>query len=255
MARAESSLGVLSPLSHRDTVPDDTFRAVSSPLPDQPRSRRAARNCSGPFMSSIIRTDDSDGNRQILSAHGGGHPSGQMPRRLPSPPREPTELGVRLIQALDAKGMSMYALENATELSRGLVSRLICGDRPNIGLTTAIKIAQALDINLDWLATGRGSMGGDREQGYQAIEFALSCGATQQTVDSALLMLNPLERKNLPLVYETIMSEHWRLERLSRAQPEAKQSQKMSRDELKAMLDVKPKPLPNVLKKPASNGQ
>lgn len=129
IARAESSLGVLSPLSHRDTVPDDTFRAVSSPLPDQPRSRRAARNCSGPFMPSIIRTEDSDGNRQILPVQQEAHPSRQMPRRAPSPPREPTELGARLIQALDAKGMSMYALKNATELSRGLVSRLICGDR------------------------------------------------------------------------------------------------------------------------------
>ena len=71
---------------------------------------------------------------------------------------EDAGLSKRLASALEARGLSQGALERAAKLPNAYVTKLLRGERPNIGFQTLASIADALDVSYAWLATGEGAM-------------------------------------------------------------------------------------------------
>lgn len=60
--------------------------------------------------------------------------------------------GNRMLDSLDRKGWSQADLCKATGLKSGLISQLATNDDRDPRLTTAAKIAEALEVSLDYLA-------------------------------------------------------------------------------------------------------
>lgn len=63
----------------------------------------------------------------------------------------------RLKHALDAKGLSGYALARSSSLTPSYISRLLREERPpNLSYATASAVARALGVSTDWLMSGEG---------------------------------------------------------------------------------------------------
>lgn len=60
--------------------------------------------------------------------------------------------GNRMLDSLERKGWSQADLCKATGLKSGLISQLATNDDRDPRLTTAAKIAEALEVSLDYLA-------------------------------------------------------------------------------------------------------
>ena len=60
-------------------------------------------------------------------------------------------VSVRLRAARKEKALTQYQLDDAASLTRGYVCRMETGER-HPSLTTAVKLADTLDVSLDWLA-------------------------------------------------------------------------------------------------------
>lgn len=67
----------------------------------------------------------------------------------------------RLKAALAARAVSQNRLEREAGLSKGHVNRLIHGKGARTAPETLVSIAQVLQIDHDWLATGKGTMTAD----------------------------------------------------------------------------------------------
>lgn len=61
----------------------------------------------------------------------------------------------RLRAAREARGMLVTELNQRAGISDGSVSRLEMGDRPNVGIGTVEKLADALGVSIEWLWLGR----------------------------------------------------------------------------------------------------
>lgn len=72
----------------------------------------------------------------------------------------PGSLAERVATMLEARNLSQHGLEYKAQLSRGYVSRIIKGERTKLSPDMMRRIADALEVSLDWLATGRGDSGG-----------------------------------------------------------------------------------------------
>lgn len=79
---------------------------------------------------------------------------------LPQP--APGTLAARIALVLDKRQMSQHRLEYEANLSRGYVSRILKGERHKLSPELLRRMADALEVSFEWLATGRGSIeGGD----------------------------------------------------------------------------------------------
>jgi transcriptional regulator with XRE-family HTH domain len=77
---------------------------------------------------------------------------------LPPPPGESVSISQRLVYALDLREMSQHGLEQAAHLSRGYVSRMRRGERMKFSPGLLRRVADALHVSYEWLATGRGPL-------------------------------------------------------------------------------------------------
>lgn len=62
--------------------------------------------------------------------------------------------GQRLKALLDLRGYSARGFSGLTAVSSRYISMILSGEREEPSLSIALSIAQALDVSLDWLATG-----------------------------------------------------------------------------------------------------
>ncbi|WP_437671489.1 helix-turn-helix domain-containing protein [Sorangium sp. So ce131] len=72
----------------------------------------------------------------------------------------PGSLAERIAIMLEKRQLSQHGLEYKAQLSRGYVSRLIKGERTKISPDMMRRIADALEVSFEWLATGRGDADG-----------------------------------------------------------------------------------------------
>ena len=63
-----------------------------------------------------------------------------------------SSLGDRMKRLRTRKGLSLRQLEALSGVSRGLLSKLERGQRPEVSLHVAMAIARALGVTLDYLA-------------------------------------------------------------------------------------------------------
>src|SRR5262245_48044032 len=63
-------------------------------------------------------------------------------------------LGGRIAHTLEARQMSQVGLEQEARLARGYVTRILKGDRTRLSPEVMRRIADALRVNYEWLATG-----------------------------------------------------------------------------------------------------
>ncbi|MGK4001127.1 helix-turn-helix transcriptional regulator [Sorangium sp. So ce1036] len=83
-------------------------------------------------------------------------------QHLALPVPAPGSLAERIAIMLEKRQMSQHGLEGAAQLSRGYVSRILKGERAKLSPDMMRRIADALEVSFEWLATGRGSIeGGD----------------------------------------------------------------------------------------------
>ncbi|MBG6243435.1 MAG: helix-turn-helix domain-containing protein [Candidatus Symbiopectobacterium sp. Dall1.0] len=85
-----------------------------------------------------------------------------------------TTLSERLIQAMSARNISQGALAKAAGIAQPTIWRLVKGQAK--GSTKLVDIANALSVNVEWLANGSGHM--DSSQGGRDL-LALCENATQ----------------------------------------------------------------------------
>ena len=83
--------------------------------------------------------------------------------RMTDPPREPTDLAHRVwfaYHCLPRRSRNRPPSYRSLELAHGLplstFSKLFAGLRQDVDRPTLLKLAQALDVTVDWLATGAG---------------------------------------------------------------------------------------------------
>ncbi len=76
------------------------------------------------------------------------------PLALPQPP--PGTLAERIAIMLEKRQLSQHGLEGEAKLSRGYVSRILKGERAKLSPDMMARIAAALEVSYEWLATGRG---------------------------------------------------------------------------------------------------
>src|SRR5262249_40888454 len=76
--------------------------------------------------------------------------------KLPPPPGEDVSISDRLVYALEMREMSQHGVEHAAHLSRGYVSRMRRGERMKFSPGLLRRVADALQVSYEWLATGRG---------------------------------------------------------------------------------------------------
>ncbi|AKT38274.1 uncharacterized protein CMC5_024170 [Chondromyces crocatus] len=73
-------------------------------------------------------------------------------------PKSLDSLADRLLHALELRNMTRLALEEEARLARGYASRILKGERLKLSPELMRRIADALRINYEWLATGRGNL-------------------------------------------------------------------------------------------------
>ena len=62
------------------------------------------------------------------------------------------DIGQRIKKMRDRKGLSLRQLSELSGVERGLISKLERGQRPQVSLQVAMRIAKALGVTLDYLA-------------------------------------------------------------------------------------------------------
>lgn len=65
---------------------------------------------------------------------------------------------IRLKQIIDEKGVTPYELSKQTGISQATLSRLLSGETSKPSISNTDKIAKYLQLNRDWLLTGKGEM-------------------------------------------------------------------------------------------------
>ncbi|WP_437285638.1 helix-turn-helix domain-containing protein [Sorangium sp. So ce406] len=86
-----------------------------------------------------------------------------MPTKITSlatPPSAPATLGERVAFLMEKRGISQHGIEGEAKLSRGYISRVVKGERMKLSPEILRRIADVLEVNYEWLATGRGEMEG-----------------------------------------------------------------------------------------------
>ncbi len=73
-------------------------------------------------------------------------------------------LGERFQKALDDAGISKSALAYACDVSPSAVTQWLNGDTKALKSATLLAAAKALNVNYEWLATGKGEPGGQRAE-------------------------------------------------------------------------------------------
>ncbi|WP_437935282.1 helix-turn-helix domain-containing protein [Sorangium sp. So ce341] len=79
---------------------------------------------------------------------------------LPFPQPPAGSLAERVALMLEKRQMSQHGLEGEAKLSRGYVSRILKGERMKLSPEMMRRIADALEVSYEWLATGRGDSEG-----------------------------------------------------------------------------------------------
>ena len=69
---------------------------------------------------------------------------------------EPTLLGQRILTQRRAKGWTQRQLAEAADVRRATIAELESGKRTTVRSDTAVALASALGVTLDWLLTGKG---------------------------------------------------------------------------------------------------
>jgi len=62
------------------------------------------------------------------------------------------DMGQRIKRLRDRKGLSLRQLSELSGVERGLLSRIEHGQRPQVSVQVAMRIARALGVTLDYLA-------------------------------------------------------------------------------------------------------
>lgn len=101
-----------------------------------------------------------------------------------------TPLGERLLDAILAEGRSVNSTEDALEMSRGHLGRIIRGERwkDTVDVELAAKIAKLLHVTPEWLVWGTGHRrrGGRPETKAEvAFKFCRECGAREDAIQLA----------------------------------------------------------------------
>lgn len=68
---------------------------------------------------------------------------------------EPTRLGERILTQRRAKGWTQRQLAEAADVRRATIAELESGKRTTVRSDTAVALARALGVTLDWLLTGQ----------------------------------------------------------------------------------------------------
>ena len=79
-------------------------------------------------------------------------------------PKPLDTLAGRVLHGLELRHMTRLALEEEARLARGYASRIVKGERLKLSPEIMRRIADALQISYEWLATGRGDIN-DRSAG------------------------------------------------------------------------------------------
>lgn len=98
-----------------------------------------------------------------------------------------SELGDRIREARLAKGLGQRSLAAVSGVSQGHISHAESGKRLELGQTVLSAIAEALDVSVDWLATGNGPRERRNEPGAEpelgAVDAARAMFLAQETHD------------------------------------------------------------------------
>ncbi len=73
-------------------------------------------------------------------------------------PWSPQLLGKRIALARTTRGLGVNELGRMAGVDGGVISRLEAGKKPNVGMPTVAALCVALDVRLEWLVLGRGTM-------------------------------------------------------------------------------------------------
>ncbi|WP_437721807.1 helix-turn-helix domain-containing protein [Sorangium sp. So ce861] len=84
----------------------------------------------------------------------------QIEPLAPPPQPPPGTLAERIAVMLEQRQLSQHVLEGKAQLSRGYVSRILKGERAKLSPDMMRRIADALEVSFEWLATGRGDAAG-----------------------------------------------------------------------------------------------
>lgn len=72
-------------------------------------------------------------------------------------------LARRLNYARGERGMGLNELSRAADVSASTISRIENGGYVGVTAETIVKLAAALNVSIDWLLLGKGSVGGARK--------------------------------------------------------------------------------------------
>ncbi len=75
-----------------------------------------------------------------------------MTRMKPEHAARMRQVGLRVKEARERKGLKATGLDKLAKIGRGAVSRIEAGKRLEVSMETLAKIAKVLDVTLDWLA-------------------------------------------------------------------------------------------------------
>lgn len=84
------------------------------------------------------------------------HQSGSLTKLLAVAKSLAMSFGERVRVVRERRGLSALALDRRAGLTPGHSAQIESGRVPRVSLKTAAAIAEALDVRIDWLATGKG---------------------------------------------------------------------------------------------------
>lgn len=104
-------------------------------------------------------------------------------------PKEPTELGKRILRALDEERRSQNSAATAAGFGRGYLSRLIYGTRGGTSINPEHmkELAKVLHVQFEWLVVGEGPMrreGRGSTPAEEAIIFARMQGCREDAIQN-----------------------------------------------------------------------
>lgn len=106
------------------------------------------------------------------------------------------------------RGFSQRGLEAAAGFSRGYLTRLLDGERPNFKTATLVRLADALHVRAGWLATGEGAMESDAPAAdpYPALTAAASFARLSDDFPDRALLEEVLRDASARVHHETAES-------------------------------------------------
>ncbi len=199
-------------------------------------------------LGSTVKRQDFESGVRVL-------PFGSMAKREP---KEPGELGRRILSALEGMHMSPTALERKlierseasgsdVKWSQGYMSRLISGERGGTAIDPLKiqDIADELGVRFEWLATGREPMREGGEQTPQQVGLAMArmLGAREDAIEHVREIFAPDSSRDARYWYDLAMHESDALRRLGTSEFPATARKKIRKEGDRSRTVSPPKPM------------